>query len=244
MSFERGISCFQNCCFGGRSPNRRNLLIMHWVFFVYCCFGGRSPNRQAHSSEARRSVVLEVDLRTDAGFWLRFGIWRRIQIHRRNSFKNKRQNEIALRMHFWSVFGLIWVPNGWYLRPSGKQKGAISEPRGDQNASENRSSEKVAKKGAKSGDRDLFLDPFFGPKIVKIAIFENIRVLWSSPERSKARFFWFFGLFFRPQFWDRFLMDFWRKRVPKWCQNGCQNRWNFDAISEPAISCFLQRVFG
>ena len=29
------------------------------------------------------------------------------------------------------------------------------------------------------------------------------------------------------------------KKLPTWYQKWCRNRWNIDAISEPAISCFL-----
>ena len=58
-----------------------------------------------------------------------------------------------------------------------KPKGTKMEPKSDQNASKNPSSEKVTKKGAKSGEHPLFLELVLGPKIVKIAIFENIRVL-------------------------------------------------------------------
>ena len=94
----------------------------------------------------------------------------------------------------------------------------------------------------------MFCDPgsifwfLFGPKITQNQHFRKYTGALRQPGVSKCSFyFYFLASFFRPQFWDRFLMDFGRKRVPKCCQNGCQNRWNFDAISEPAISCFFAK---
>ena len=57
------------------------------------------------------------------------------------------------------------------------QNGAKMGPQSDQNTSKNRSSEKVGSMIDFGCPQVEFLGPIFGPKIVKIAIFENIRVL-------------------------------------------------------------------
>ena len=57
------------------------------------------------------------------------------------------------------------------------QNGAEMGPQSDQNTSKNRSSEKVGSMIDFGCPQVEFLGPILGPKIVKIAIFENIRVL-------------------------------------------------------------------
>ena len=57
------------------------------------------------------------------------------------------------------------------------QNGAKMGPQSDQNTSKNRSSEKVGSMIDFGCPQVEFLGPILKPKIIKITIFENIRVL-------------------------------------------------------------------
>ena len=137
-----------------------------------------------------------------------------------------------------------WLKNG----AKGKQKRAEStqkrtkrgqkEAKRDQNGAQKRPKciqKSIFGKGREKGSQKRrppsIFGPIFGPKIVKIAIFENIRVLWGSPERPKARFFWFFGFFFSTSIlgsiFDGFLEEKGPKMMPKWMPKSLKFRCYF-----------------
>ena len=73
------------------------------------------------------------------------------------------------------------------------------------------------------------LEPFSSKNV----IFENIRVLLGSLERSKARSFWFLGILFSSSIsgsiFDGFLKEKVPKMMPKWMPKSLKNRCNFGA---------------